>query len=82
MVVEGNGMLSLVEFILLPAAELKGKREFRVERGDEEPPLVYNDIKQMHEDYTKDIVGRTPSMSDLGTLSLINIPVLVNTTTP
>lgn len=45
----------MVEFVLLPAAALAGKREFRVERRDNEP-LVYTDIQQLKDDYTNDIV--------------------------
>ncbi|KAI9368153.1 hypothetical protein BJX61DRAFT_525256 [Aspergillus egyptiacus] len=54
-VTEENGVLALVEYILLPAAGLKGKKEFRVERRDEEP-LVYTDAKQVYEDYKNDIL--------------------------
>jgi tyrosyl-tRNA synthetase len=54
-IVEDNGVLGIVEFILLPAAALKGRKEFRVERNDEEP-LIYTDIKQVHEDYRNEIV--------------------------
>jgi tyrosyl-tRNA synthetase len=54
-IVEGNGVVALVEFILLPAAALRGNKEFRVERRDAEP-LVYTDIKQLQDDYTNDIV--------------------------
>ena len=54
-IVEDNGVLSLVEHILLPAAVLKGHGEFRVERKDAEP-LVFTDIKQMHDAYAADIV--------------------------
>ncbi|KAB8227190.1 hypothetical protein ETB97_009479 [Aspergillus alliaceus] len=54
-VIEENGVLSMVEYILLPAAGLKGRKEFRVERKDEEP-LIYTDIKQLHEDYKNDIL--------------------------
>ena len=54
-IVEGNGIVALVEFILLPAAALRGNKEFRVERRDAEP-LVYTDIKQLQDDYTNDIV--------------------------
>jgi tyrosyl-tRNA synthetase len=57
-VVEENGVLAFVEFVLLPAAELKGKREFRVDRErDGLEPLVYTTIEQMHDDYRKDLVG-------------------------
>lgn len=56
-VVEGNGVLAFTEFVLLPAAGLRGKKEFIVERRDEEP-LVYTSIEQMHSDYANDIVSR------------------------
>lgn len=39
----------------MPAAALKGVKEFRVERRDEEP-LIYTDIQQLKDDYTNDIV--------------------------
>ncbi|KAB8244376.1 hypothetical protein BDV35DRAFT_382300 [Aspergillus flavus] len=58
-VVEDNGVIALVEYVLLPAADLKGKKEFRVERRDEEP-LIYTDIKQLEEDYKNDIL--TPQL--------------------
>jgi tyrosyl-tRNA synthetase len=54
-IVEDNGVIALVEFILLPAAALKGRKEFRVEREDQEP-LMYTDIKQLEEDYKNEIV--------------------------
>lgn len=59
-VVEGNGVLAFVEFVLLPASGLKGgKREFRVEReGGGQEPLVYDNIAQMQRDYKNDTVGR------------------------
>jgi tyrosyl-tRNA synthetase len=55
-VTDENGVLALVEFILLPAAALKGCKEFRVERIDGLEPLVYTNIKQMHDDYKNDVV--------------------------
>ncbi|KAJ5646397.1 tyrosine tRNA ligase [Penicillium lividum] len=58
-VAEDNGVIALVEFVLLPAAELKGQKEFRVERREEEP-LIYTDIKQLVEDYKNDIL--TPQL--------------------
>ncbi|KAL3478002.1 tyrosine tRNA ligase [Aspergillus californicus] len=54
-VVEENGIIALVEYVLLPSAALKGNKEFRVERRDGEP-LVYTDIKQVKEDYQNDIL--------------------------
>lgn len=54
---EGNGVLSFVEYVLLPAARLKGQKGFVVDRTrDELPELVYTDVKQMHEDYRNDIL--------------------------
>lgn len=54
--VEGNGVLALVEYVLLPASGLRtGTREFKVERRDAEP-LVYSDINKVHEDYRNDVV--------------------------
>ncbi|KAG5932756.1 hypothetical protein E4U59_007305 [Claviceps monticola] len=55
-VVQDNGVLAFVEFVLLPASGLKlGKREFRVERDcDGLEPLVYDNIAQMHKDYEND----------------------------
>ena len=56
----GNEILSFTEFVLLPAGFLKyGEQKFVVERRDAEP-LVYTDIKQMHEDYKNDIVCSIP----------------------
>jgi len=61
---EGNGVLSFVEYVLLPAAGLRGKREFRVERErDGLEPLVYTTIAQMHEDYKNDVVCSIPPLS-------------------
>lgn len=60
-VVEDNGVLAFVEFVLLPAAGLRGKREFRVDRErDGLEPLVYTTIAQMHDDYRNDVV-RVPA---------------------
>ncbi|KAJ6095464.1 tyrosine tRNA ligase [Penicillium sp. IBT 16267x] len=58
-VAEDNGVIALVEYVLLPAADLKGKKEFIVERKDQEP-LIYTDIKQLVEDYQNDIL--TPQL--------------------
>ncbi|PNY25952.1 Tyrosine-tRNA ligase [Tolypocladium capitatum] len=60
-VVEENGVLAFVEFVLLPAAALRGKREFTVERErDGLEPLVYTEIAKMHEDYKNDVL--TPQL--------------------
>lgn len=56
--VEGNGIISFVEYVLLPVSGLKygGKVEFVVERREQEP-LVYTDIKTLKEDYKADTVN-------------------------
>jgi tyrosyl-tRNA synthetase len=55
-VVEDNGILSFVEYVLLPASFLKyGETKFVVERRDAEP-LVYNNIAKMQEDYAADVL--------------------------
>lgn len=61
-VVEGNGILAFIEYVLLPAAELKtGSRTFTVDRSrDSLEPLVYSDIKAMHADYQNDVL--TPQL--------------------
>lgn len=59
-VVEENGVLAFVEYVLLPASALRGNREFRVDRErDGLEPLVYTDISQMHDDYKNDVVRFT-----------------------
>ena len=56
-VVEENGLLAFVEFVLLPSSGLSGRREFRVDRErDGLEPLVYTSIDKMHEDYKNDVV--------------------------
>lgn len=61
-VVDGNGILAFVEFVLLPASGIKtGTRRFVVERArDGLEPLVYADIKAMHADYQSDVL--TPQL--------------------
>lgn len=58
--VEENGVLSFVEYVLLPAGALKsGGPRFVVERREGEgEPLVYTDVAQMHADYRADVVSR------------------------
>ncbi len=57
-VVEGNGILGFLEYVLLPASELKkGKKEFTVRRDrDGLDPLVYTSIEKIQEDYRNDVV--------------------------
>lgn len=56
--VEGNGVLSFVEYVLLPASALKnnGTPRFVVPRRDAEE-LVYNNIADMHRDYLNDTLA-------------------------
>ncbi|OIW35306.1 tyrosyl-tRNA synthetase [Coniochaeta ligniaria NRRL 30616] len=61
-VVEENGLLAFVEYVLLPASGLQsGKPTFTVERErDGLEPLVYTAIGKMHEDYKNDTL--TPQL--------------------
>ncbi|KAL2162448.1 hypothetical protein VTH06DRAFT_7361 [Thermothelomyces fergusii] len=60
-VVEENGLIAFIEFVLLPAARLRGNGEFRVERErDGLEPLVYTDIEKLREDYKNDVL--TPQL--------------------
>lgn len=56
--VAGNGLISFVEYVLLPVSALKtkGKGEFVVERREGEP-LVYDNIETLKDDYTADTVS-------------------------
>jgi len=59
-VVEENGLLSFVEYVLLPAGALKndGKPTFQVDRSrDKLEPLVYSNIEDMHKDYREDTLN-------------------------
>ena len=55
--VEGNGMISFVEFVLLPISQIRnsGKGRFVVERREGEgEPLIYETIESLKEDYKAD----------------------------
>ena len=70
--VDGNGVISFVEYVLLPVSELKndgGEPRFVVERrpkktenGEEETqePLVYTSIAKLKSDYASDVL--TPQL--------------------
>lgn len=60
--VEGNGIVSFVEYVLLPVSALRGgKGRFVIERREGEgAPLFYEDIDTLKEDYKADRVGSTP----------------------
>ncbi|KAK3052638.1 Tyrosine--tRNA ligase cytoplasmic [Extremus antarcticus] len=55
--VEGNGVLSFVQYVLLPASALKnnGTPKFVVQRRDAEP-ITYTSIADMHKDYLDDVL--------------------------
>ncbi|KAK3695951.1 Tyrosine--tRNA ligase cytoplasmic [Vermiconidia calcicola] len=55
--VEGNGVLSFVEYVLLPASALKndGTPRFQVSRRDAET-LTYSNIADMQKDYADDVL--------------------------
>ena len=58
--VEGNGMISFVEYVLLPISQIRheGRGRFVVERREGEgEPLVYEDIESLKEDYKADKAG-------------------------
>jgi tyrosyl-tRNA synthetase len=61
-----------VEYTLLPASGIGGKtKEFRVDRSrDNLEPLVYTDIKQMHDDYKNDVL--TPQLLKQAVISGLN----------
>lgn len=56
-VIEGNGLIAFVKYVLLPAGALKhGEPYFAVERRDAEP-LIYKDIEKLQEDYANDALS-------------------------
>ena len=60
--IEGNGIISFVEYVLLPISALKheGKARFAIERREGEgEALVYSDIESLKEDYKADRVRST-----------------------
>ncbi|GAM86608.1 hypothetical protein ANO11243_046220 [Dothideomycetidae sp. 11243] len=71
-VVEGNGILSFVEYVLMPAGVLKGgKPKFVVERREGEgETLIYGDIKEVHKDYENDVL--TPQLLKNGVTAALN----------
>lgn len=56
-VTEDNGLLALVQYILLPAAGLKGKREFGICPNGSDEPTMYTNIEKINEDYANDVVS-------------------------
>ncbi len=69
--VDGNGVISFVEYVLLPLAGLKGREEFRVERREDEgPALVYADIATLKADYAADVL--TPQLLKSAVTTALN----------
>ena len=69
--IEGNGMISFVEFVLLPVSALKngGKGKFVVEKREGEgDPLVYENIEALKEDYVAD---KVPSPTSIFSSSIL-----------
>lgn len=77
-VTEDNALLAFTEHVLLPSAALRGNREFVVEREkDGLPPLSYNNIEKMTEDYKNDLVSHrsfSPSPSPPPSSTLLHPP--------
>lgn len=66
--VEGNGLISFVEYVLIPVNALKteGKGKFVVERREGEP-LVYDNIEALKDDYKNDTVSHLSKVFQLRT---------------
>lgn len=77
--VEGNGLISFVEYVLLPVSALKnnGSGKFVVERkakADQPPqePLIYTSINDLKSDYASDVL--TPqSLKPAATAALLDL---------
>ena len=71
---EGNGMISFVEYVLLPVSGLKSedrKGRFAVERRESEGgTIVYNNIATLKEDYVADRL--TPQLLKAGITAALN----------
>ncbi|RMD42811.1 hypothetical protein DV735_g2323, partial [Chaetothyriales sp. CBS 134920] len=71
--VQGNGIISFVEYVLLPLSALRndGKAAFTIERQEGEP-LVYHDIASLKSDYEADKL--TPQLLKQGaTAALVDL---------
>ncbi|KAM0803913.1 tyrosyl-tRNA synthetase [Usnea florida] len=69
--VNGNGLISFVEYVLLPVSALKTKDKgtFVVERREGDP-LIYDNIETLKEDYSADIL--TPQLLKSGVTEALN----------
>ena len=56
--VEGNGLISFVEYVLIPVSALRNESKgmFVVERREGEP-LVYDNMETLKDDYKNDTVS-------------------------
>lgn len=72
--VEGNGIISFVEYVLLPVSALStGKAQFTVDRREEEGgPLVYESIDKIKADYEADTVRASRTCCSLATKMITN----------
>lgn len=59
--VDGNGVISFIEYVLFPISELangKGKGTFHIERDEKYGGNVtYHSIEELKKDYTEDLVS-------------------------
>ena len=72
--VEGNGIISFIEYVLMPVSALKdpeGKARFTIERR-EGGPFVYRSMEELKQDYTEDKL--TPQLLKAGaTAALVDL---------
>ncbi|KAK2735869.1 hypothetical protein FQN57_001075 [Myotisia sp. PD_48] len=71
---EGNGLISFVEYVLLPVSALEnadGKGSFTIDRSAEEGgPLTYDNVEKLKEDYRADTV--TPQLLKFSATAALN----------
>ena len=59
--VEGNGVISFVEFVLFPIAQLSGNSKFHVPRPEKYGgPVDYSSIEELKAAYADESVGSRP----------------------
>ncbi|ODQ66601.1 tyrosine tRNA ligase [Nadsonia fulvescens var. elongata DSM 6958] len=71
-VVEGNGLLSFVEYVIFPISELQvGKSEFVIDRPEQYGgKVIYNNIQELHEAYASQALS--PQDLKIGVSDSIN----------
>lgn len=74
--IDGNGIISFVEYVLLPVSALKsgGKPRFEVPQRDGEP-LVYENIETLKNDYREDKVKPHSQLTPPLTLNITYIAI-------